>query len=179
MVRSTSKKLKLSAFPNLWRAALGKVDDAKVLEGALSLEELMLCKRLDIAKTGWEWLGTLPKLKEFSMVQFELSSLVGITPNSAIEMLCIAYPRTFVSFKGIEVFSNINRLEIEGAKQISDLAPIGDLKRLRQLSIISSAKPKSWEFLKKLPNLEWAAFDGDTVWENGEFTKKSLKLVST
>jgi hypothetical protein len=172
------KNLKLANFLSLWSATLGKVDDADVLEGAVNLENLILLQRLDIAKTGWEWLATLPKLKKFEMIQFEIASLVGITPNPSIETLGIAYPRTFVSFEGIEVFSGVKRLEIEGAKQISDLSPIGDLKNLRQLDIISSAKPKSWDFLKKLPNLEWAAFDGETIWENGEFTKKSLKLVA-
>lgn len=172
------KNLKLANFASLWCATLGKVDDSATLEGANNLEKLILLQRLDIAKTGWEWLGTLPKLKTFEMIQFELSSLVGITANPSIETLGIAYPRTFVSFEGIEVFSNLKSLEIEGAKQISDFAPIADLMNLKQLDIISSAKPKSWEFLKKMPNLEWACFDGDMVWENGEFTKKSLKLVS-
>jgi hypothetical protein len=173
------KKLLLRNFPKIWRAALGQIDDSNVLINVPSLGNLDLYRKLHIAKTGWKWLGTLPNLRKFSMIQFEMSSLLGIEPNLSIDTLVIAYPRTFISFDGIQAFSNLQRLEVEGAKQITDLSPIADLKKLRQLSIIGCPKPKSWEFLKKLPDLEWAGFDGDYVWENGSFTKKALTLVSS
>lgn len=171
------KNLLLRNFPKLASVTLGQVSDVNILANAISIEDLGLYRKLHIAKTGWQWLGSLPNLKSFYMIQFEMRSLEGIPLNTSIEKLIIGYPRTFVSLDGIGAFSNVQILEIEGARQISDISPISDLKKLRQLIMIGCAKPKSWDFLKLLPNLEWVNFDGHAVWGNGELTKRSFKLI--
>jgi Leucine-rich repeat (LRR) protein len=157
------KNLKLRAFPKLISCTVGVVRSADTLVGASSLEELRLFRRYNWKEQGWQWLATLPNLRELTLAQQEITSFADFPPCPQLDWLTVSFPRGLKSLSGIGAFENLTKLQLESARQVDDLEPIAALRKLKHLSLDVGRLPKSVDVLRRLACLETAFLNGHTV----------------
>ena len=71
---------------------------------------------------------------------------------------------------GIEKCQELQVVELENCKRVSDVSSLGELANLRDVVLMDCGKVKSLQPLAKCRSLESVTFAGDTNVEDGELT---------
>lgn len=165
-------ELNFAKFPNLEYFYL---EWNKKIKGLESIEKLTKLKELHLYNYAPKTkdltnLKFFEKLKKLTLSNSKVHSLMGIENLKNLKELNIFAVRNLTELANINTLgSTLEKLEIEKCKKITSFHLLGELRSLRELSLIECGEVPSLEFVSALKKLRYFNFY-ETVIKDGNLT---------
>lgn len=170
-------KIDFSSFPNLEDLALEWNVTHQSLFGHPRLISIFLNRYSgkDLSK-----FSTLPQIRSLALAGPKIESLGGAELRSLLTLGVYA-AKKLRGLEGLENFSSLQRLELDDSRGVSDLSLVGQLKKLRFLSVCNGGPISTLKPIENLPELRELYFHGTTNVLDGNLegiAKLSLERVA-
>lgn len=156
-------KIDLNYFPNLSWLTCSLNDRVFGLENCKKLKYLSLENYRNKSKDLTE-IPQLENLEDFSLLQTNITSLIGIEKFKNLKILSFYGAPKLESLAQLELLSKtIEEIEIDHCKLIKDFEVLGKMKKVKKILLSDSGEIKSLSFIKLLTKLEFLSFVGTKI----------------
>jgi len=120
-------------------------------------------------------MSTMTSLESLSLASPKLETLEGIESLTTLTFLGIFVARRLTSLNGVQAVPNLVQLEVNDCPKVRDIAPLGALRRLRNLHLCNDGDIETIRPLRELKELEQFLFYESTNVLDGDLSPlKSL-----
>lgn len=154
----------LENFPNLERCDIMAFSERiQGLETCQNLKHLSIVK-FNLRAKDLTVFPILENLKEFYLLQTNITSLDGIENFRSLKKVDISYAGKLERIEALQRLSNsIEEVQFDKCKKIKDFGILGRLKLLEKIRLSDSGEIKTLDFINTLPSLNTITFVGTNV----------------
>ncbi|SMC78558.1 leucine-rich repeat domain-containing protein [Cellulophaga tyrosinoxydans] len=168
--------LNLSNFPNMVSLACEYSPRLKNLESCKNLTNLTITGYKPRSKD-LEELSVHTKLEELHLFKPDILNLKGIENCTQLKKIEIFSARNLTILNALTPLNNLNSLELFQCKNIQDFDQLGNLKNIKKIILSECGEIKNLKFLKELKELEFFSFWDTTVLDGNLNYCNGIKFV--
>ena len=154
-------QIDLSCFPNLETLACNITIRLKALESCKMLKSLTVSRYNGVGNL--RGLPPLHSLEHLSLIKTSVNELAGVELFSNLQRLELYCAPALKTIAALTSLTQLKELSIEACKKVTDYAALGRIDTLEKILLTNSGEIPSLAFIKSLLHLRFISFVGTNV----------------